>query len=119
MSNKAKPTYFLNSGTAINASSTPTSDFNTDSISIPRFNGTWQIEVFRTATDGSYSFTLEASMDGTNWEEYSAETTGISLTTDDHQVIIDDNMLYNFIRVAFTISNSPTGNLTAKLYKYN
>jgi len=133
MKNELK--YFTNSSVPMNAVTMPVATFTTDAMDVTNYTGAFLIQVVRTLSDGTATFIVEASNDNTVWGKYIpiidsggrgetsktqdyypkavASTIAISTTKEAHAQ--DQICLPRYLRLAFTISGSPTGNISASI----
>jgi hypothetical protein len=118
---KAKLAYFLNSTTPLNAVTIPTSSFQTVAIDLTDYNDPWMIEVYRSLTNGSVVFTVQYSMNNSNWFVLDPRLRNLALSGSIIHVppIQSSNIFANYVRLNFTISSSPTGTITARFFRIN
>lgn len=111
--------YFFKSTDKLSAFTIPVASFNTEPIDMKSFNNGWMVEVFRSLTDGSVRWTLQSSNDLTNWITYDPNNDGATTNMTIPEAVMQSVFYPNYIRIAFTISGSPTGTLTAFINKLN
>lgn len=140
---KNETLYLKNTGTNLNGVTIPASSFNTEEVDLRNNPGPIMVQLNRTASNGTVNFHIEGSNDfenPTNWvrigpvvyngvgqpartqdyypQENVAAPYQIPLSTTTRDAFFKEyQCTYNFLRVAFTISGGPTGNLTATITK--
>lgn len=120
MATPKAPRYFQESGRNMEGTTIPTADFDT-TVEFGDYSGPWLIEVFRSLANGSVTFTLNYSMDGVNFFPYREDVVDVKLSGAPSVIhvppIFDDGFKYNHLQLSFTISGTPSGTITARLYK--
>jgi len=90
---------------------TAVSSFNTLGIDLSdAVDFTWTLQIFRSASDGTPTVTLQCSNDNTNWDNYQLESTSISLPV----IFKKSSFEPKYLRVVYTATGSPTGTITMK-----
>lgn len=88
-----------------------TSDFNTLGLDLSDMNGSWLLQVSRSASDGTPDFTIQVSNDNSNWVDYDERSSNVAPP----EIIIDTKFVPKYMRIVWD-SNSATGTVTMKLY---
>lgn len=108
MAKKSSYNFYISSTKAVSYSGA--SDFNTDSLNLSDFNGSYVLYLNSDHTTGTPTISMEVSNDGSSWFEYTGETTDIAIPI----AISDDEFLPKYLRLAYT-ANSSDGDITFKL----
>lgn len=87
------------------------SDFNSVAVNLTNFDGKWVFQATRSTTGGNPKITIQCSGDGSNWRSYKNLSTNVPIP----EVVIDDEFLPRFFRVAYTAGGAG-GTITFKLY---
>lgn len=89
---------------------TAVSDFNTLGKDFSTFDSDWSLQVTRSASDGTPTITIQCSDDNTNWRDYKAASTSVSVP----EIIIDNEFKPKYMRVQY-FAGGGTGTVTMKL----
>lgn len=90
------------------------SDFNTDAVDFSKYSKAWIVYLESTHTTGTPQITIQISKDGTNWIDYVAGSTLISIPVS----ILESRFYPKFMRISY-IANSSDGNVTFKYHQIN